>query len=179
MMKLEWSTMDTPVGPLTFIASPDALVAGGFTTDPISLHQRLATPLKSAELVQRRSLGEFSTAAGQYFAGDLTAWDTIPVTQTGGPFLEKVWRTLRQIPPGETVTYTELAAMAGRPEAVRAAAQGCARNLVAPIVPCHRVVGRDGTLRGYYYGLAVKRWLLDHEAENRQPRRKYRRTMEA
>jgi methylated-DNA-[protein]-cysteine S-methyltransferase len=70
---------------------------------------------------------------------------------------------MRQIPPGETWSYAELAAKAGRPQAVRAAGQACARNLVAPFVPCHRVVRSGGSLGGYYYGLAVKRWLLDHE----------------
>ena len=177
-MKIEWSTMDTPAGPLTLLTIADGVVAGGFTTEPASLHERLTAPLRAAELIERRSLGEVSAAAKCYFAGEVTAWDTLPVVQRGGPFLEKVWRTLRAVPAGETVTYTELAALAGRPEAVRAAAQGCARNLVAPIVPCHRVIGRDGTLRGYYYGLPVKRWLLDHEAENRQPRRRFNKRIE-
>jgi methylated-DNA-[protein]-cysteine S-methyltransferase len=157
--------MDTPIGPLTFLVGPDGVVAGGFTTDPTSLQVRLPMPSRVAELVERNSLGEISTATNAYFGGDVTAWDRLPVVQHGGPFIQQVWHTLRTIPAGNVVTYTELAALAGRPDAVRAAAAGCATNLVAPIVPCHRVVGRDGTLRGYYYGLSVKRWLIDHEAK--------------
>lgn len=161
--KIDWSTMDTPTGPLTFLVGPDGVVAGGFTADPTSLQARLRGP---TELIQRRSLGVVSTAAAAYFRGDVSALDHVPVVQSGGPFIQTVWRTLRAIPAGQTVTYTELAERAGRPDAVRAAAAGCATNLVAPIVPCHRVVGRDGTLRGYYYGLSVKRWLIDHEAKS-------------
>jgi len=73
---------------------------------------------------------------------------------------------MRQIPPGQTWSYAELAAKAGRPDASRAAGSACARNLVAPFVPCHRVVRSDGTLGGYYYGLPVKEWLLAHEGRS-------------
>lgn len=163
-MKIEWTTMDTPPGPLTLLAGPDGLLAGGFVAGPETLQARLPAPDRGAELIERRSLGAVTDAVGRYFAGELAAWDDLPVVQTGGPFITAGWRALRSIPAGETVTYTELAAMAGRPAAVRAAAQACARNLVAPIVPCHRVIRTDGSLGGYYYGLAVKRWLIDHEA---------------
>jgi len=71
---------------------------------------------------------------------------------------------MRTIPAGRTWTYARLAAEAGRPTAVRAAGSGCARNLLAPIVPCHRVVRSGGGLGGYFYGLDVKRWLLQHES---------------
>ncbi len=169
-MKLEWSTIDTPTGPLTLVVGPDGLVAGGFKAHASEL--QLPKPLRDAELVERGSLGEATKTAERYFAGDLTAWDTLPVMQIGGPFISEAWRALRAIPAGTTVTYTELAALAGRPDAIRAAAQACATNMIAPIVPCHRVIRTDGSLGGYYYGLPVKRWLLDHEAnyaaENRQ-----------
>jgi len=71
---------------------------------------------------------------------------------------------LRSVAPGEPVTYTELAAMAGRPDAARAAASACARNACGLFVPCHRVVRTGGGLGGYRYGLGVKQWLLDHES---------------
>jgi methylated-DNA-[protein]-cysteine S-methyltransferase len=77
-------------------------------------------------------------------------------------FLEQAWRVLREV--REPITYTELAARAGRPAAVRAAAQACARNAAALFVPCHRVLRNDGTLGGFRWGLPVKRWLLNHEA---------------
>jgi methylated-DNA-[protein]-cysteine S-methyltransferase len=74
-----------------------------------------------------------------------------------------VWRALRNVPGGAAVTYTELAALAGRPAAVRAAASGCATNLVALVVPCHRIVRTDGGLGGYLFGTDVKESLLRHE----------------
>ena len=85
------------------------------------------------------------------------------VEQPGGPFLTEIWRVMRQIPAGDTWSYSELATKAGRPAAVRAAGQGCALNRVAPFVPCHRVLRSDGSLGGYAYGLATKRALLDFE----------------
>ena len=77
---------------------------------------------------------------------------------------------MREIPPGETITYAELAERAGNPRAVRAAGSACARNLIAPIVPCHRVVrsGESRNLGGYYYGLSTKEWLLEHERKSVQ-----------
>ncbi|MQA25216.1 MAG: methylated-DNA--[protein]-cysteine S-methyltransferase, partial [Micromonosporaceae bacterium] len=88
----------------------------------------------------------------------------IPVRQLGGKFLTAAWEVLRRVPPDAPVTYTEYAALAGRPAAVRAAAQACARNAAALYVPCHRVVRIGGALGGFRWGLPVKRWLLDHES---------------
>ena len=82
---------------------------------------------------------------------------------TTGPFLAHAWRIMRDIKPGAPVTYTGFAELAGRPAAIRAAATACARNAAALFVPCHRVLGTDGTLRGYRWGLDVKTWLLRHE----------------
>ncbi len=98
-----------------------------------------------------------------YAGGDLLALDEIPVAQPGGEFHTAVREAMRRIPPGRTVSYSELAAMAGRPAAARAAAGACARNRVAVVVPCHRVICGDGGLGGYAYGLEVKQALLDFE----------------
>ena len=88
----------------------------------------------------------------------------VSVDLRGTAFQQAVWNSLRQIPSGETITYTELAARVGRPRAVRAAAAACAANPVAIVVPCHRVVGRNGELRGYRWGTERKRRLLEAEA---------------
>ena len=99
-----------------------------------------------------------------YFDGDLTAIDAVAVRQhTDGAFLATAWAALRTVGPGHPVSYTGLAALAGRPAAVRATAQACARNTVALFVPCHRVLRSDGSLGGFRWGVQVKRWLLDHE----------------
>jgi len=104
-----------------------------------------------------------STKLLAYFAGDLRAIDTLVVETGGTPFQQEVWTALRAIPPGSTVTYAELARKVGRPAAVRAVGTINGRNPLAIAVPCHRVIGSDGSLTGYAGGLWRKRWLLAHE----------------
>jgi len=84
----------------------------------------------------------------------------------GTPFQEKVWKALSTIPWGESISYTELARRVNKPKAVRAVASAVGRNPVAVLVPCHRVIGSDGSLRGYAYGLKKKAWLLAHESRS-------------
>jgi len=91
-----------------------------------------------------------------FFAGDLAAIDSIPVESAGTPFQRKVWTVLRKIPAGKTWTYTQLAARAGRPAAVRAAGAANGLNPISVVVPCHRVVGSDGSLTGYGGGIHRK-----------------------
>ena len=99
-----------------------------------------------------------------FFAGDVEAIQEVRVRQRSGPFLEDAWDVLRTVPAGTPDTYASFAARCGRPSAVRAAANACARNAAALFVPCHRVLGSDGGLGGFRWGTPVKRWLLDHEA---------------
>lgn len=87
----------------------------------------------------------------------------IPVDPRGTDFQKSVWRALREIPAGATVTYSELANRIGRPESVRAVAAACGANPIAVIVPCHRVIGKDGSLTGYAWGIEKKRMLLERE----------------
>lgn len=161
------STMATPLGPFTILAGDDGAVrAAGFTTDVAEL-LTLVHPSLRADPRPRPDLGPVTTAVLSYLDGDVTAIDEVTVEQrTGGAFLGHAWDTLREVKPGHPVTYTGFAELAGRPGAVRAAATACARNAVALFVPCHRVVGTDGTLRGYRWGLHVKEWLLAHERKS-------------
>jgi AraC family transcriptional regulator, regulatory protein of adaptative response / methylated-DNA-[protein]-cysteine methyltransferase len=87
----------------------------------------------------------------------------IPLDPSGTDFQKSVWRALREIPAGATVTYSELARRIGRPRSVRAVAAACGANPIAVIVPCHRVVGKDGSLTGYAWGVDRKRMLLERE----------------
>jgi methylated-DNA-[protein]-cysteine S-methyltransferase len=98
-----------------------------------------------------------------YFAGERADF-ALPLAARGTPFQERVWAALREIPFGETVSYAELARRVGAPAAVRAVGGANARNPLAVVVPCHRVVGADGSLTGFGGGLDRKRWLLRHEA---------------
>lgn len=102
-------------------------------------------------------------ALERYFAGDLGALDTLPVASSGTGFQRGVWRALRDIPAGTTITYGELARRVGRPTAFRAVGLANGANPIGIVVPCHRVIGRDGSLTGYGGGLERKRWLLTHE----------------
>lgn len=104
-----------------------------------------------------------STRILAYLTGDLRAIDTLAVETGGTPFQQEVWAALRAIPPGTTVTYAELARKVGRPAATRAVGTINGRNPIAIVVPCHRVVGADGSLTGYAGGLWRKQWLLTHE----------------
>ena len=153
------STMSIPVGTLALLVQDDMLVAAGFT-DVRDQYSRLSTdvPLKLVN-----DLGRFSAAMSSYFEGDVTAMNDLPVSQPGGAFRQAAWKVMREVPAGQVISYAELAARAGNPGAVRAAGSACAQNMVAPIVPCHRIVRTGGALGGYYYGLAVKEWLLAHE----------------
>lgn len=159
------AVLDTPIGPLSLLAHGDRLIAGGFTTRPDEMYTRLHRSLRGFPLrqVAAGDLPWLAKPLRGYFAGDLRAMDGIPVHQPGSPGRQRLWAELRAVRPGSTVTYTDLAARAGCPGAPRAAGAACALNLVAPVVPCHRAVGSNGSLTGYYYGLDRKRWLLRHE----------------
>jgi methylated-DNA-[protein]-cysteine S-methyltransferase len=159
------STLTTPAGPFTIVATDDAVIASGWTADPDDLLAVIHPSLRPASLTERADLGEFTRAAADYHAGDLHAIDAIPVRQVSGEFLSQAWQVLRKVPAGEPVSYTELAALSGRPAAVRAAASACARNATALFVPCHRVLRNDGSLGGFRWGVERKRWLLAHEAQ--------------
>ncbi|KUL46521.1 cysteine methyltransferase, partial [Streptomyces sp. NRRL F-4489] len=150
---------DTPVGPLTLVADGDALT--GLYMDG----QRHRPPQETFGTPADPSDPPFARAVAQlraYFRGELTAFD-LPLALRGTPFQRRVWAALRTIPYGETVSYGQLAARLGVPTAARAVGLANGRNPVGIIVPCHRVVGANGSLTGYGGGLDRKRRLLTFE----------------
>ena len=163
------ATVTTACGLFTVVMRDDAVIASGWTTDVGELMEPVPSSSRPTALTARRDLGSVTRAITRYFDGDFLAIDEVEVEQHSGPFIEEAWGVLRTIPAGSPVTYAELAAKVGRPEAVRAAANACAYNSAALFVPCHRVV-RTGAgpyerrLGGFRWGLPVKRWLLDHES---------------
>jgi methylated-DNA-[protein]-cysteine S-methyltransferase len=159
---LQRAQVKTPVGTLYLISDEHVLLAAGFRSFDDLLERmdvedtsRKITPVKNIPII-----GDLIT---DYFDGDLQAFGGIQVRQPGADFSQAVWKAMRKIPAGKTMSYAELAKRAGSPDAVRAAGSACARNLVAPIVPCHRVVKSGGALGNYGYGLDTKEWLLRHE----------------
>jgi methylated-DNA-[protein]-cysteine S-methyltransferase len=162
-------SFETPVGPLTVLAagfgsdSEPAVIAAGFC--PAADLWDQVPNADDMELTDDGDLGPLDAPIERYLDGDLTAIDDLPIAQAGTELQQEVWQGLRDIPAGQTKTYTELAKATSKPKAVRAVGSACGRNLVAPFVPCHRALRSDGSLGGYYYGLTVKRWLLDHESD--------------
>ena len=163
-MTLHGTTVPTPIGPFTLLADGDAVRAAGFAATPEDLARRLGPAGRAGPVRALPDLGGASKAVLAYFEGDLDALGAVPVAQPGTPFLQAAWEALRGVPAGSTVTYRRLAELAGAPGAARAAGSACARNRIALIVPCHRVVPSAGGPGGYYWGTERKRWLLAHEA---------------
>ncbi len=163
-----FATVDTPPGPFTVIVSTDSsgrevVLASGWTDDVSALLPVIHRSLRPTWIEQAEHLDVLDKVAA-FFAGDITAIDDVAVRQRSGPFLEDAWEVLRTVPAGTPDSYASFAARCGRPAAIRAAANACARNATALFVPCHRVVRTDGTLGGFRWGLDVKRALLTHES---------------
>jgi methylated-DNA-[protein]-cysteine S-methyltransferase len=159
---LQASTLKTPVGTLYLIADDQVLLGAGF----ISLEyliKKLDDKDSEREIKNIKQIAKISDLIFDYFDGDLTAINSIEVRQPGAKFSQNVWKSLRKIPVGKTWSYAELAKKSGSPDAVRAAGTACGNNLIAPIIPCHRVVKSGGALGNYGYGVKIKEWLLRHE----------------
>jgi methylated-DNA-[protein]-cysteine S-methyltransferase len=162
-LPLLYDRIDTPIGRLALVVHPDGrLCAAGFTDGHRRMDRFLGSGLES-RLVEARDPGGISAALARYFAGDTRAIDGLPVAPTGTEFQLAVWGWLQRIPCGETWSYGELARRLGRPSAVRAVGLANGANPIAVVVPCHRVIGADGSLTGYGGGIERKRWLLAHE----------------
>jgi methylated-DNA-[protein]-cysteine S-methyltransferase len=162
------ATVATPPGPFTVLVETDTdgrdvVLASGWTSDLGDLLRVVHPSLRpiDSEFVDDLPVLDI---VGKFFAGDVAAIDDVVVRQRSGPFLTEAWQILRTVPAGHPDSYAAFAARCGRPAAVRAAANACARNAAALFVPCHRVLGSDGGLGGFRWGTPVKRWLLDHEA---------------
>lgn len=156
--------LETPIGTLLVVTDGDGTLRAVDWTDHIDrFHRLLKRHYGTTEPVERRGASPATRVLRDYFAGNLAAVDGLAVATNGTTFQQEVWRVLRGIPPGATITYSELAWRCGRPAAVRAAGFANGQNPIGIVVPCHRVVGTDGSLTGYGGGLHRKEWLLRHE----------------
>lgn len=155
----------TPVGEVLLITDADGAVrALDFSDYEPRMMRLLGRHAPNAELKPGRAPDAVRQAIAAYFAGDARALDGVRVKTGGTAFQRSVWAALRAIPAGETRSYGQLAAAIGSPRAVRAAGLANGQNPIAVIVPCHRVIGANGTLTGYAGGVERKKWLLEHEA---------------
>ena len=149
------STLPSPLGPVVLTGSDDGLASLSF--GPWAAQD--ATGHARDDGAFRRTAEQLE----QWFAGERRDFD-LPLALAGTPFQVRVWELLCQVPYGTTTSYGVLAAELGSPGASRAVGMANARNRIGLVVPCHRVIGRDGTLTGYAGGLPTKRWLLAHES---------------
>jgi methylated-DNA-[protein]-cysteine S-methyltransferase len=165
-MQLWLDLMPSPVGELSLVGDEQgALRALEFDSNDERLHRLLARHYRAYSLSRGRAPALVREALEAYFAGDPSHLDALPVATGGTEFQRLVWQALRGIPFGTTISYGELAARIGRPGASRAVGLANGANPISIVVPCHRVIGANGTLTGYGGGLSRKRWLVEHEHE--------------
>ncbi|MEK0084550.1 methylated-DNA--[protein]-cysteine S-methyltransferase [Benzoatithermus flavus] len=166
-LRLLTEEMPTPIGDLVVVSDEAGhLRAVDWVEDMAGMERLLSRHYGAGGFVLRPAPGRTAhrEALEAYFAGDLHAIDDLPTATGGSPFQRQVWQALRRIPCGETISYATLARRIGRPAAVRAVGLANGANPIAIVVPCHRVIGADGSLTGYGGGLPRKRWLLAHES---------------
>ena len=162
-MKIDTARMDSPIGPLAIAAGPGGICAVDLGADLSRLRRAVGARAGGVEWREGRDAGGAVRALTSYFEGRLDALDSLPVDPSGTPFQRRVWLALRDIAAGTTWSYSRLARVIGSPEAVRAVGAANGANPLPLILPCHRVIGADGSLTGYGGGLDRKAWLLRHE----------------
>lgn len=154
-----YSFVDSPIGPLLLSGSRDSLQGLYFST---------GSKARGADAAWERYDEPFRRAAkqiGEYFAGERRQFD-LTLQPSGTEFQLSVLKALQQIPYGETCSYLEIAQQIGNPKAVRAVGAANGNNPIALIIPCHRVIGSNGSLTGFGGGLDTKRYLLEHETRH-------------
>jgi methylated-DNA-[protein]-cysteine S-methyltransferase len=148
----------SPIGRIKIVANANCIQALTFIedTDTLSNSEGIESPA-----VIHQCINELI----DYFNGSRTQF-TVPIHQSGTDFQQKVWKELYEVPYAKTMSYAALAKKLGDPKVIRAAASANGKNKIAIIVPCHRIIGSDSNLTGYAWGLARKKWLLQHEFRN-------------
>ena len=165
-LRLVVDRTETPIGELMIVADGAGVLRGiDWSDHEARLRQLLRRHYGAAadRLAPARDPGGLTRTLDAYFAGGLRVIDELPVATGGTQFQRAVWQALRRIPCGTTLSYAALARAIGKPAAVRAVGLANGSNPISIVVPCHRVIGADGSLTGYGGGLHRKRWLLAHE----------------
>ncbi len=161
--------LTTPLGPMYACATDEGICLLEFTerrmleTEFHDLQKRLNATILAGE---NEHIKRLKVELAEYYAGRRRHFD-VPLHYPGTPFQQSVWKALMEIPYGETRSYQQQAEYLQKPKAVRAVASANGHNRIAIVIPCHRVIGKDGSLTGYAGGLERKRWLLEHEAKYR------------
>ena len=164
-MRLQLERWASPMCPLLIVTDSEGVLRALEFGDHESRMDRLLREHYGEYTLEERVAPALLTQVLRaYFDGEIDAVNDLPVATGGTSFQREVWNALRTIPGGTTMSYGELAAKVGRPKASRAVGAANGSNPIPIVVPCHRVIGANGTITGYGGGLAHKKWLLDHEA---------------
>ena len=159
--------LKTPIGELKIVTDEGGtLRLVGWHDDKDRYTNMLERWHGNLVLKAKKNAFDRTRAMADYFDGDVHVLDTLPVASAGTDFQKLVWKTLRKIPAGETWSYGQLAKFIGDPNSTRAVGLAIGSNPIGIVVPCHRVIGANGTLTGYGGGLPRKKWLLAHEAKH-------------
>ena len=156
----------TPIGEAQLVCDAEGRLRLFGWYDRDDAWRRYSSHLGDAELVPANDPFGLASAIAVYMQGNVHVIDDLPVVFAGTPFQNKVWHALRTIPAGETLSYGQLARQIGDPKATRAVGLANGSNPIALVVPCHRVIGSNGSLTGFGCGLERKQWLLAHEARH-------------
>jgi methylated-DNA-[protein]-cysteine S-methyltransferase len=170
VLELFLNRIDTPIGEMLVVTDPEENLRAVDWADHEQRMQRLLRLHYGAggfKIEPGHKTNDLTDAIDRYFAGKFEAINNLRVKTGGTVFQRQVWRALRKIRCGATVSYAQLAEQTGRPTAVRAVGLANGSNPVGIVVPCHRVIGSDGSLTGYGGGIERKRWLLNHEQQVR------------
>ena len=163
MTELRTYRFGSPVGGMVALCTGDQVAALDFVDCAARMERLLRRRYAAFRFRKAAGPHPVMTALAAYFDGELEALRGLDVDPGGTPFQRQVWAALRDIPAGTTRSYAQLACAVGRPKAARAVGAANARNPIAVVVPCHRLIGAGGGLTGYAGGLDRKRWLLEHE----------------
>ena len=161
-MPLLISQLKSPIGVLNLLTD-DQILLGLNLSNVKALKDSISAEDFAKGFKEVNRIPVITELLSQYFDGDISAINGISVRQPGAPFSQAAWKAMRKVKAGKVLSYADLAERAGSPAAVRAAGSACAKNAIALVIPCHRIVKTGGALGNYAYGLSKKEWLLAHE----------------
>lgn len=161
-MPLLISQLKSPIGVLNLLTD-DQILLGLNLSNVKALKDSISAEDFAKGFKEVNRIPVITELLSRYFDGDISAINGISVRQPGAPFSQAAWKAMRKVKSGKVLSYADLAERAGSPAAVRAAGSACAKNAIALVIPCHRIVKTGGALGNYAYGLSKKEWLLAHE----------------
>ena len=163
MKKVKSAIYSSPIGDIQILVDGESLIFLDFADNTDRIDKLMGRRFDNFEIVESKNPAAMRDRLNRYFKGDWNAFEGLDVDTGGTDFQRSVWRGLRAIPTGQSISYDQLARDVGNPNAIRAAASANANNPISIVIPCHRVIGKNGAMRGYAGGIERKVWLLRHE----------------